>query len=127
MSNVLEELQLSIVNYATQKLSEQEIYLFNFPESSILQEVKSIFYSTVHKLIEEIKKRSDYSYIQNFIPKLKDSEKGQLELNYSEICGFVNFIVYIIENMPRKHRETKIHDFSFKGEFPAMKFINNIK
>ena len=128
MSNVLEELQLSIVNYATQKLSEQEIYLFNFPESSILQEDKSIFYSTVHKLIEEIKKSSDYSYIQNFIPKLKDSEKGQLELNYSEICGFVNFIVYIIENMPRKHRETKIHDFSFKGEFPAMKFeIKNLK
>ena len=128
MSNVLEELQYSIVNYATQKLSEQEIYLLNFPDSSILQEDKSVFYSTIHKLIEELKKSNDYSYIQNCTLKLKDAEKGQLDLNYSEICGFVNFIIYIIDNMPRKHRESKIHNFAFKGELPAMKFeIKNVK
>ena len=30
--------------------------------------------------------------------------------------------------MPRKHRESKIHNFAFKGELPAMKFeIKNVK
>ena len=128
MSNILEELQHSIINYATQKLSEQEMYLFNFPDSTILKEDKNIFFTTVHKLIEEIKKCSDYSHIQKIPLKLEDAEKGQLDLNYQEICGFVNVIIYIIENMPKKKKETKIHEFSFKGELPAMKFeIKNIK
>ena len=96
IQHVLEDLQSSTVNYVTQRLSEQELYLFNIPESYDLSNDKSLFYNKISKLIEEIKKSQDYSYIQQNIISLKYIEKEELELNYPIMCGIVNFIYLII-------------------------------
>ena len=42
MTSVLDELQHSIVNYVTQKLSDQEIYLFNFPDLTMYQKLPEL-------------------------------------------------------------------------------------
>ena len=129
IQHVLEDLQSSTVNYVTQRLSEQELYLFNIPESYDLSNDKSLFYNKISKLIEEIKKSQDYSYIQQNIISLKYIEKEELELNYPIMCGIVNFIIYIFDNLPKKKREDILHAFSYKGILPKnMKFeINNIR
>ena len=128
IQHVLEDLQSSTVNYVTQRLSEQEIYLFNIPESYNLSTDKMLFYTKISKLIEDIKKSQDYSYVQENIIALKYIEKDELELNYPIMCGIVNFIIYIFDNLPRKKRETILHDFSYKGVLPRNMNcqINNI-
>ena len=75
MQSVLEDLQSSIVNYVTKKLSEQEIFLFNFPESTLLLNNNNLFYDTVQKLVNEIKKSKIYSHIQNKSIKFKGAEE----------------------------------------------------
>ena len=128
IQHVLEDLQSSTVNYVTQRLSEQEIYLFNIPESYNLSTDKMLFYTKISKLIEDIKKSQDYSYVQENIIALKYIEKDELELNYPIMCGIVNFIIYIFDNLPRKKREAILHDFSYKGALPRNMNcqINNI-
>ena len=102
MQNVLEDLQSSIINYVTNKLSEQEIFLFNFPESSELIREEKLFFITINKLVDEIKKSNSYYYIQNCSPKFKGADKGELEIDYQEICALVNYIIYIVINLPKK-------------------------
>ena len=130
MINLLEELQSSIVNYVTQKLSEQEIFLFNFPESQIMYKDRNLFYSIIHKLIEDLKKnKEDFLNFQKKTVIFQGCEKGELELNYQEICGLVNFIINIIEKLPKKIKEEAIHKFSYLGEMPTIADfeINDIK
>ena len=121
MHNVLEELESSIINYVSQKLSEQEMYLFNFPESNFLEYDQKLFFSTLQKLIENIKKSKNYSYVKYNSISFKDSDKGELELNYQEICGITNFIIAIFDNLPKKKNYTYIYDFAFNGVIPNMK------
>ena len=121
MHTVLEKLESSIINYVSQKLSEQEMYLFNFPESNFLEYDQKLFFSTLQKLIENIKKSKNYSYVKYNSISFKDSDKGELELNYQEICGITNFIIAIFDNLPKKKNYTYIYDFAFNGVIPNMK------
>jgi len=121
IDNILAELQNSIINYVTQKLSEQEIYLFNFPESNALLNNKNLFYTTIKKLIEDIKNSENYSYVQYHIPKFKDKDKGELELGYEEICGIVNFIIFIFDNS-KKDKKDVLYNFSIDGILPHIQF-----
>ena len=127
LNNILAELQNSIINYVDKKLSEQETYLFNFPESNSLLKDKNLFYTTIKKLIEDIKEDDNYNYVQYHIPTFKDKDKGELELGYEEICGMVNFIIYIFDNI-KKDKKDVLYNFSFNGVLPNMQFeIRNLK
>ena len=121
IQNVLEELESSIINYVSQKLSEQEMHLFNFPESNFLENDKKLFYLTIQKLIDDIKKNKNYQYVKGNPILFKDSDKGQLELNYQEICGVVNYIISIFDNLPKKKNYVYLYDFAFNGVIPNMK------
>lgn len=125
MQSVLEDLQSSIVNYVTKKLSEQEIFLFNFPESTLLLNNNNLFYDTVQKLVNEIKKSKIYFHVQNKSIKFKGAEKGELDLDYGEICGIVNYIICIIDNLPKKNRNSIIHDFCYKSQIPKIEIKLN--
>ena len=122
IQNILEELEASIINYVTNKLSEQEIFLFGFPETNILQNDKKLFFITVNKLVEDILKSNSYNYIQNCSPKFKGDDRGELELDYQEICGLVNYIIYIIVNLQKKNNVSVIHDFCFNSLLPKIDF-----
>ena len=124
--SVSEESRKLLAKYYFQKLLEQEIYLFNFPESEKLLKDKSLFFSTIQKLISEIKKSSRYNYIKTQPLKLSLSN-GELEINYKEICGFANYIIVIIDNINKKRRET-IYNFSFNSIMPNIDItLNNLK
>lgn len=123
MQNILEELQSSVISYVTNKLSEQEIFLFGFPDSNILLNDKNLFFITVNKLVENILKSNNYNYIQNCSPKFKGVDRGELELDYQEICGLVNYIIYIIVNLQKKNKVSLIHDFCFKSSLPKIDFL----
>ena len=115
---LLKDLDDSIINYNDKKLKEQEMFLFNFPESDFLLNNKNLFYKTIEKFIEEIKKdNNNYSYIKSRTISFKHLDKGELKLTYEEICGFVNFIISIIDNLPRRKREETVLNFS-KSIFP---------
>ena len=120
-SIVLNQLQKTVANYFNQNLSDQETFLFNFPESNKLSKDKNLFYSTIKKLIEEIKNSKYYEYTESQQAKL-EIEKGRLKLNYEEICGLVNFIILIINHIKKK-KEEQIYKFSFSSELPDVKNI----
>ena len=100
---VLNDLQKTVANYFSQHLSEQEMFLFNFPEYNKLSKDKNLFHSTIKKLIEEIKNSRYYEYIENQQAKL-EIENGRLKLNYEEICGLVNFIISIFHHTKKKRK-----------------------
>ena len=118
MRKVLEELNFAVANYFTQKLSEQETYLFNFPQSDQLSKDKNLFYATIHRFIGDIKKSNIYSTIKTQNIKIKITNDGEFKINYEDICSFVNFIIEIINEIPKKKREKMVYDFSFNSVLP---------
>ena len=114
--SVLQDLQITIAKYFTQKLSEQETFLFNFPESEKLVKDKSLFYNAVHKLIIDIKKNEKYIVLKNQSLKFNITN-GELKINYEEICGITNYIIAIIDNLKKKKEEI-IYNFSFNSIIP---------
>ena len=121
MRKVLEELNFAVANYFTQKLSEQETYLFNFPQSDQLSKDKNLFYATIHRFIGDIKKSNIYSTIKTQNIKIKITNDGEFKINYEDICSFVNFIIEIINEIPKKKREKMVYDFSFNSVLPGVK------
>ena len=121
MRKVLEELNFAVANYFTQKLSEQETYLFNFPQSDQLSKDKNLFYATIHRFIGDIKKSNIYSTIKTQNIKIKITNDGEFKINYEDICSFVNFIIEIISEIPKKKREKMVYDFSFNSVLPGVK------
>ena len=115
---VVEELNFAVANYFTQKLSEQETFLFNFPESDQFSKDKSLFYTTIHKFISDIKKSNIFPFIKSQIIKIKITNDGEYKINYEDICSFVNFIIEIIHEIPKKKREKMVYDFSFNSVLP---------
>ena len=118
---VLEELNFAVANYFTQKLSEQESFLFNFPESDQLSKDKSLFNSTINRFISDIKKSNIYLNLKNKNIKIKIGNDGEFKINYEDICSFVNFIIEIIHEIPKKKREKLVYDFSFTSVLPNIK------
>ena len=125
LSKVLSDLQMNLINYFN-KFSEQEIYLFKFRETKEISENKSSFYSIIQKLIEEIKKSNNYQYIQFQPISFLNTKKDEVKLNYEEICGIVNFIIAIFDNMIKKKKEEVLYDFAFKSIFPKSKKVIEI-
>ena len=126
MKDLIEELNKRAADYYILNLSEQEFYLFNFPSYEKTKKDIKIFYSTVQQLIDEIKKDSNVSI--KSIKLKKEKEEGLLTLNYDEICGFVNYIISIIEHLKKKKKEEIVYNFSFKDEMPKIDIeLNNIK
>ena len=118
-NKVLSDLQMNIINYFN-KFSEQEIYLFKFRDTKEISENKNSFYSIIQKLIEEIKKSKIYQYIQSQTISFLYT-KEEVKLDYEEICGIVNFIIAIFDNMIKKKKEEALYDFAFKSVFPKLK------
>ena len=115
---VVEELNFAVANYFTQKLSEQETFLFNFPESDQFSKDKSLFYTTIHKFISDIKKSNIFPFIKSQNIKIKITNDGEYKINYEDICSFVNCIIEIIHEIPKKKREKMVYDFSFNSVLP---------
>ena len=125
--SVLQDLQITLAKYFTQKLSEQETFLFNFPESDKLVKEKSLFYNAVHKLIIDIKKNEKYIALKNHSLKFNITN-GELKINYEEICGITNYIIAIIDNLSKKKKEEVIYNFSFNSIMPKIDIkIKDIK
>lgn len=124
--SILDDLQKAISNYYDKEinLSEQETFLFNFQESSKLSSDKSLFYSTMHNLIEDIKKSKSYSYssVQSINIEIL---KGELKLNYEGICGITNFIIAVLFKELSKNgkskREKMLFEFTYRNKVPAFK------
>jgi len=126
--DLIEELQISVVNYATQKLSEQEAILFNFPESSFLSGDKNLLNKTVFNLVEEVKRSNNYlSYIAKQTIDFKLINKNEVLINYRQICAITNIIIFILESYHKK--KDIIFKFYHNGILPPKLdfIINNMK
>ena len=121
IANIQDDIERYVVNYIEYKLSEQETFLFEYSEEKILKD-KKLFYELVQRLIDEIKKGGKYLYIISkeikFIQTEEKEEKIEMDLDYDEICGIVNLIIYIFENLNKKKREESLYRFAFKGIIP---------
>ena len=68
--------------------------------------------------ISDIKKSSIFPFIKSQNIKIKITNDGEFKINYEDICAFVNFIIEIIHEIPKKKRETMVYDFSFNSVMP---------
>ena len=121
MKKVLDEFNKRVADYYTLNLVEQETFLFNFQKGNKKKNDKKLFYIIIHELILEIKKDS---YVGKQIITLEDTVNGVLKLDYDNICGFVNYMIYIIEQIKKKKEEV-IYDFSFKDVMPKINVVLN--
>ena len=122
-NNVFEELQQNVVDYTTQKLSEQETILFNLPDlkDKDKEKDKNGFLRAIEKFIDDIKKDSNYSYVKSKSINLKEIKNEEMNISYNEMCGLANVIIYIFENMERKKKADSFINFYCCAVMPTMK------
>jgi len=120
-NNVFEELQQNVVDYTTQKLSEQEPVLFNLPDLKDKEKDKNVFLKAIEKFIDDIKRDNNYSYVKSKSINLKELKNEEMNISYNEMCGLVNVIIYIFENMERKKKADSFIRFYCCSVMPTMK------
>ena len=120
-NNVFEELQQNVVDYTTQKLSEQEPILFNLPDLKDKEKDKNVFLKAIEKFIDDIKRDNNYSYVKSKSINLKELKNEEMNISYNEMCGLVNVIIYIFENMERKKKADSFIRFYCCSVMPTMK------
>ena len=119
--NAFQELQQNVIDYTTQKLSEQETSLFNLPDLKDKEKDKNVFFKTIEKFIDDIKKDSNYSYVKSKSINLKEIKNEEMNISYNDMCGLVNVIIYIFENMERKKKADSFVRFYCCSVIPPMK------
>ena len=120
--NAFQELQQNVVDYTTQKLSEQETLFFNLPDFKDKEKDKNGFLKTIEKFIDDIKKDSNYSYVKSKgTNNFKDSKNEEMKITYNEMCGLVNVVIYIFENMEKKKKAELFTRFYCDSFIPPMK------
>lgn len=119
--NAFQELQQNVIDYTTQKLSEQETNLFNLPDLKDKEKDKNVFFKTIEKFIDDIKKDSNYSYVKSKSINLKEIKNEEMNISYNDMCGLVNVIIYIFENMERKKKADSFVRFYCCSVIPPMK------
>ena len=120
-NNVFEELQQNVVDYTTQKLSDQEPILFNLPDLKDKEKDKNGFLKAIEKFIDDIKRDNNYSYVKSKSINLKELKNEEMNISYNEMCGLVNVIIYIFENMERKKKADSFIRFYCCSVMPTMK------
>ena len=120
-NDVFEELQQNVVDYTTQKLSEQEPILFNLPDLKDKEKDKNVFLKAIEKFIDDIKRDNNYSYVKSKSINLKELKNEEMNISYNEMCGLVNVIIYIFENMERKKKADSFIRFYCCSVMPTMK------
>jgi len=120
-NDVFEELQQNVVDYTTQKLSEQEPVLFNLPDLKDKEKDKNVFLKAIEKFIDDIKRDNNYSYVKSKSINLKELKNEEMNISYNEMCGLVNVIIYIFENMERKKKADSFIRFYCCSVMPTMK------
>ena len=111
-NNAFQELQQNVIDYTTLKLSEQETLFFNLPDFKDKEKDKNSFLKAIEKFIDDIKKDSNYSYVKSKgINNFKDSKNEEMKITYNEMCGLVNVVIYIFENMEKKKKADSIIKF----------------
>ena len=121
LENAFEELQQNVVYYTDQKLLDQEAILFNLPDFKDKEKDKNLFLKTIEKFIDDIKKDNNYPNIKSKIINLKDLKNEELKITYNEMCGLVNTVIYIFENMEKKKKADSFVRFYCCSVFPTMK------
>ena len=129
LSSLKNQLNISINDYNSKKLYEQDTILFDFNEELFNNtENKNILVPTIQKLIETIEQSDNYNFVKNQKITLKDTNQGIYNVNYKEICAIVNYIIGILKSIPKKHKEKIYKILYFEGEIPEVKLeINGIK
>ena len=129
LSSLKNQLNISINDYNSKKLYEQDTILFDFNEELFNNtENKNILVPTIQKLIETIEQSDNYNFVKNQKITLKDTNQGIYNVNYKEICAIVNYIIGILKLIPKKHKEKIYKILYFEGEIPEVKLeINGIK
>ena len=129
LSSLKNQLNISINDYNSKKLNEQDTILFDFNEELFNNtENKNILVPTIQKLIETIEQSDNYNFVKNQKITLKDTNQGIYNVNYKEICAIVNYIIGILKSIPKKHKEKIYKILYFEGEIPEVKLeINGIK
>lgn len=120
-NNIFRELEQNVVDYTTQKLSEQEPILFNLPDLKDKEKDKNVFLKVIEKFIDDIKRDNNYSYVKSKSINLKELKNEEMNISYNEMCGLVNVIIYIFENMERKKKADSFIRFYCCSVMPTMK------
>ena len=128
-SSLKNQLNISINDYNSKKLYEQDTILFDFNEELFNNtENKNILVPTIQKLIDTIEQSDNYNFVKNQKITLKETNQGIYNVNYKEICAIVNYIIGILKLIPKKHKEKIYKILYLEGEIPEVKLeINGIK
>jgi len=129
LSSLKNQLNITINDYNSKKLNDQDTILFDFNEELFANtENKSILVPTIQKIIEAIEQSNNYNFVKEQKIELKDMKQGVYNVSYKEICAIVNYIIGILKSIPKKKKEKMYHILYFEGEIPDVKFeINDIK
>lgn len=127
---LLDQLQITVVNYITNKLNEQETTLFDFVEVPFSKMDKNQFYKSVKLLIEKIKTErfgkgeEDQQFFQTGGVQFPLIDKGQFCLSFQNICSIVNFLIFLIDSLddlPKNVAENTLYKFAFNNSVPSFK------
>ena len=128
-SSMPNQLIITIKDYSSKDLSEQDTFLFGFSEKSFSQDnTKNTFISTIQNMIEKIEQSDNYDFCKKQRINLKDMKNGLFEITYKEICAVVNIIINLYKSIPKKKKEKLIFNLYSKHEFPEIKLdVQGIK
>ena len=116
LSSLKDQLNISINDYNSKKLYDQDTILFDFNEELFTNtENKSILVPTIQKIIEAIEQSNNYNFVKEQKIELKDMKQGVYNVSYKEICAIVNYIIGILKSIPKKKK--CIIYYILKGKF----------